>query len=73
MIVDDRAQRLRLGPILREARERQGLTQKQLGNRSNLSPDLIDMLERGETSVGTRLLVRHARALQVSLRELLGP
>lgn len=54
-----------LGRMIREARERGGLSQEQLGFRSGVHPTYISQLERGLKSPSLEVVAGIARALKV--------
>ncbi|OWK45561.1 helix-turn-helix domain-containing protein [Fimbriiglobus ruber] len=59
------------GHIIRQRREAVGLSQEELGAKTNLSRNYIGMVERGETN--PTLLVLHglAKALNTTMRSLI--
>lgn len=63
--------RARVGSRLREWRQRRGLTQEQLAERSGLSYKFIGEIERGTGNPTVETLGRLAAALDVDLSELL--
>lgn len=60
------------GRVVRRRREAAGLSQEELGAKTNLSRNYIGMVERGETN--PTLLVLHglARALDTTMGALIG-
>jgi transcriptional regulator with XRE-family HTH domain len=60
-----------LGRAVRELRKARGLTQKQLGSLCDMHRTYIGGVERGERNPTFDIQLRLARALQVSLSELL--
>lgn len=62
-----------LGERVRSLRQRQGLTQRQLGQRANLPHNSISRIESGQSpDITTKTLIALARALDVSADYLLG-
>lgn len=59
------------GLRLRAIRTAKGLSQERLGEATGLSTNYIGEMERGLKAPGLGVLVRLARALDVSLHELL--
>ncbi|HKW91588.1 MAG TPA: helix-turn-helix transcriptional regulator [Methylomirabilota bacterium] len=60
-----------LGVLVRELRERQGLTQPQLAERAQLAPSYITLLESGQqVSLSPSAVSRLARALGVPTKTL---
>ena len=63
-----------LAQRLREARERMGLTQKQLADAAGFpAHQIVSQIEKGERQVKAWELARMAKILAVSLYDLLGP
>lgn len=60
-----------LGSRIRQRREAANLTQEQLGERCDLHRTFIGSVERGERNISILNLRTIARALRVSLSELL--
>jgi transcriptional regulator with XRE-family HTH domain len=61
----------KLGEIVRELRERQGLTQAQLAERAQLALSYITLLEAGQhANLSPSALGRLARALGVTTKQL---
>ena len=61
----------KLGEVVRELRERQGLTQAQLAERAQLALSYITLLESGQkTNLSPAVLGRLARALGVTTKQL---
>ena len=61
----------RFGARVRAERERQGLSQEQLGERAGLARTYIGGVERGERNVSLLNLIRIARGLGVGPGDLL--
>ncbi len=59
-----------IGRQVRQVRERQGMTLRQLARRTGLSISMVSQLERAETAPSLVSLYRVARALRVRLAEL---
>ncbi len=62
----------RFGKQLRQLRTRRGLTQEQLAVTAGLSYTFLTRLELGQSDPSLSTLVRLAKALRVSVTELLG-
>jgi transcriptional regulator with XRE-family HTH domain len=60
----------RLGERLRNLRRKQGLSQEKLADLANLHRTYVGGVERGERNISLLNLVALARALEVSLSEL---
>lgn len=61
----------KLGEVVRELRERQGLTQAQLAERAQLAMSYVALLESGQqTNLSPSALGRLARVLGVTTRQL---
>ena len=61
----------KLGEVVRELRERQGLTQAQLAERAQLAMSYVTLLESGQQiNLSPSVLARLARALGVTTRQL---
>jgi len=60
-----------LGPNLREARERLGLTQEQVGERSGVHTGEVSRIELGKRDPQVSTLERLARAVEVTPGQLL--
>ena len=61
----------KLGEVVRELRERQGLTQAQLAERAQLAMSYVTLLEAGQQiNLSPAVLARLARALGVTTRQL---
>ena len=60
-----------LGPILREIREKRGLTQRQLAGTVRLTPQAVSSIERGITIPSLSVLANIASALDTTLPLLL--
>ncbi len=64
---------MKLGERIQQARERQGLTQRDLAARTGLSQQYLSLLERGDrTNPTLDTLMVLAKALDVSLLALMG-
>lgn len=61
----------RIGENLRKVRERKAITQEQLALDAGLNRAYIGYIERGERNPSTDTLVKIAKALKVSPRDLL--
>jgi transcriptional regulator with XRE-family HTH domain len=61
----------RVGARIRRLRERKGWLQRGLANIADLPLRTIGRIERGEVDVRISTLAKIARALRVSLRELM--
>ena len=72
VVANDSEIRRRLGERIRQLREERGLTQQALGERAGrrTSQKHIGAVERGESAPRATLLVRIARALDVTVGEL---
>lgn len=64
--------RRRFGERLKAARERAGLSRKELGDAINISPAGFAYYERGQRDVTPTSLIRIARTLNVSADWLIG-
>lgn len=62
--------RVVLGNAIREARKRAGFSQESLAEKSELHPNYLGRVERGEESISLDALRRVAKALKVRVREL---
>jgi transcriptional regulator with XRE-family HTH domain len=60
------------GRIVRLRREAIGLSQEELGEKTNLSRNYIGMVERGETNLTLLVLQSLARALNTTMVSLIG-
>ena len=60
------------GHIVRHRREALGLSQEELGAKTNLSRNYIGMVERGETNPTLLVLHALARALNTTMVALIG-
>ncbi len=58
------------GPALRALRERRGLNQKQLADRSGLTPSQITRLEHGQRGPSQESIQRLAKAVEATQEEL---
>ena len=61
----------RLGRVIKEYRERMGLSQESLAAHSGLSRTFVGEIERGETNPSFETLVVLADTLQVALSEII--
>ncbi len=61
-----------LGAVVRETRQRRGLSQQALADRAGLSRNFVAQIERGESSPTVATLARLAAALGATVGELLG-
>lgn len=61
----------RFGRRVRDRRERLGISQEELGRRSDLNRTYIGGVERGERNISLRNLLRICRALDISPADLL--
>jgi len=59
-----------IGENIRAQRRALKLTQERLAEKADLHPVYLGQVERGEESASVRALARIARALKVSLKEL---
>jgi transcriptional regulator with XRE-family HTH domain len=59
------------GPALRRERRERGLSQEALAEATGLSANFVGEMERGLKAPGLGVIVRLARALDVSVHELL--
>jgi transcriptional regulator with XRE-family HTH domain len=59
-----------LGENIRTHRKQKGLTQEKLAERADLHPVYVGNVERGEENISIDSLVRIAKALKVSIRDL---
>jgi two-component system response regulator len=62
---------VRLGAVVRACRHRLGLTQDELGSRSNLHRTYIADVERGARNVTLRSIINLAKALEVTVGNML--
>jgi transcriptional regulator with XRE-family HTH domain len=58
------------GRSIREARVERGVSQEELAHRADIDRSYMSSIERGEQSVGLMLMARVAKALGVTLSEL---
>ena len=61
----------KIGQNIRRIRERKGITQEQLALNAGLNRAYIGYIERGERNPSTDTLVKIAKALKVSPKDLL--
>lgn len=61
----------KIGKNVRELRERKGITQEELALEAGLNRAYIGYIERGERNPSTETLVKIAKALKVSAKDLL--
>lgn len=61
----------KIGQNLRKIRENKGLTQEKLALNAGLNRAYIGYIERGERNPSTDTLVKIAKALKVSIKDLL--
>ena len=59
-----------LGDAIRKHRKKAGLSQERLAELSELHPNYIGEIERGEKTISVDALLRIARALRIRLRSL---
>lgn len=59
-----------LGKAVREARQKQGLTQEQVAKVSGIGPTYISDIERGVRNPSYELLIELAKALKTPLSEI---
>jgi transcriptional regulator with XRE-family HTH domain len=59
-----------LGENIRVQRKQMGLSQEKLAEKADLHPVYVGNVERGEENISLDSLVRIAKALKVSLRDL---
>jgi XRE family transcriptional regulator, regulator of sulfur utilization len=62
--------RRRLGENIRAQRKQLGLSQERLAERAELHPVYVGRVERGEENVSIDSLMRIAKALKVTLHDL---
>lgn len=60
-----------LGLRIREARERRGVSQRKLALMTGTSRAYLWKIESGQADVGIDVLIRLARALDISVRDLI--
>lgn len=65
-----RSVKSRFGTRLREIREERGYSQEKLAERAGLHRNYVGGIERGERNVALENIVKLAKALSVSPREL---
>lgn len=63
----------KLGQLIRSKRERQGLTQLELAEKSNVDRNYIGMLERGERNPSYLSLQKIAKGLGIPVNQLIEP
>ncbi len=62
---------VRIGKNVKKIRENKGITQEKLAFEANLNRAYIGYIERGERNPSTDTLAKLAKALKVSLKDLL--
>lgn len=62
---------VQIGKNVKKIREKKGLTQEKLAFEANLNRAYIGYIERGERNPSTDTLAKLAKALKVSLKDLL--
>lgn len=62
---------VRIGKNVKRIREKKGITQEKLAFEANLNRAYIGYIERGERNPSTETLAKLAKALKVSLKDLL--
>ncbi len=62
---------IRIGKNVKRLREKKGITQEKLAFEANLNRAYIGYIERGERNPSTDTLAKLAKALKVSLKDLL--
>jgi len=65
-----KAHRIELGEAIRARRDKQGITQQELALKTDCGQSNIYRIETGRVSVGIDVLVRIARALEITVGEL---
>jgi transcriptional regulator with XRE-family HTH domain len=68
--VTSRTAKTRFGSTVRKYREERGYSQEKLAERAGLHRNYVGGVERGERNVALENIVKLARALSVSPREL---
>lgn len=63
---------MNIGETIREIRKNKGLTMKELGNKVGLSEQGIGNYERGDRKPNIEILTKIAKALNVSVNDLIG-
>lgn len=61
----------KLGLKIRELRKKQGLSQEEFAYRANIDRSYVGQIERGERNIAFLNLLKIARALEVTLSELM--
>ena len=67
----DEQRLVRVGRVVRDGRQREGLTLQQLAKRTGLSVSMLSQIERGETAASVVTLFRLSSALRRTVSELL--
>lgn len=67
---EDKAARIKLANILREAREKAGLTQVEVATKAGLSSNYYSMIERGQRNLSFDKLQRIMKILHIKSFDL---
>lgn len=59
------------GEVLKELRRRRGLSQEKLAQVAEMERNYVSLLERGKNSVSLKKVFHLARALQITVAELM--
>ena len=62
---------VKIGKVIRKIREEKGVTQEKLAFEAGLNRAYIGYIERGERNPSTETLVKIAKALKISPKDLL--